>query len=245
MFVFETFTATLEDWTALFSLVDGEHTIFLFFDGAHNWAGIYALLGTQFRTNPQKKNKDPVIKAIHFDAYRVIRNIDISPPLYELARQIGFFPEKRTLKATISAMWALDVSKLTLKFPAALRFFNNPMTSFLQSNVLPYAALDAYYLLLLFLAFDCYGFIPEVYNALALFPHDSLDPTKIDHLAETLIAAFHNVALTDVLPANSADKIYPTISQITLTAIMGEEVLSAYKFFMFDCTHSDHGWSFC
>uniref|UniRef100_A0A915HLN9 Uncharacterized protein n=1 Tax=Romanomermis culicivorax TaxID=13658 RepID=A0A915HLN9_ROMCU len=72
MFIFETFTATLEDWTALFSLVDGEHTIFLFFDGAHNWAGIYALLGTQFRTNPQKKNKDPVIKAIHFDAYRVI-----------------------------------------------------------------------------------------------------------------------------------------------------------------------------
>uniref|UniRef100_A0A915J1L9 Uncharacterized protein n=1 Tax=Romanomermis culicivorax TaxID=13658 RepID=A0A915J1L9_ROMCU len=39
-----------------------------------------------------------------------------------------------------------------LRFPAAMRFFNNPATSFLQSDVLAYAALDAYYLLLLFLA---------------------------------------------------------------------------------------------
>uniref|UniRef100_A0A915KKQ1 Uncharacterized protein n=1 Tax=Romanomermis culicivorax TaxID=13658 RepID=A0A915KKQ1_ROMCU len=162
MFVFETFTATLEDWTTLFSLVDGEHTIVVSFDGADDWAGIYVLLGTQFRTDRQKKNKDPIVKAIHFEAYRVIRNIDISPPLYELAGRIGFFPEKRTLKATICTMWALDVSKLTLRFPAALRFFNNPSTSFLQSDVLAYGALDAYYLLLLFLAFGRYGFIPEV-----------------------------------------------------------------------------------
>uniref|UniRef100_A0A915J1T2 Uncharacterized protein n=1 Tax=Romanomermis culicivorax TaxID=13658 RepID=A0A915J1T2_ROMCU len=46
MFVFETFTTTLEDWTALFSLVEGEHTIIVSFDGAEDWAGIYALLGT-------------------------------------------------------------------------------------------------------------------------------------------------------------------------------------------------------
>uniref|UniRef100_A0A915JM75 Uncharacterized protein n=1 Tax=Romanomermis culicivorax TaxID=13658 RepID=A0A915JM75_ROMCU len=153
MFVFETFAATPENWTALFSLVDGEHTIIVSFDGADDWAGIYTLLGTQFRSDRQKKNKDPIVKAIHFDAYRIICNIDLSPPLYELAQRIGFFPEKRTLKATVSAMWALDVSKLTLKFPAAWHFFNNPATLFLQSDVLPYAALDAYYLLLLFLAF--------------------------------------------------------------------------------------------
>uniref|UniRef100_A0A915LB03 Uncharacterized protein n=1 Tax=Romanomermis culicivorax TaxID=13658 RepID=A0A915LB03_ROMCU len=125
MFIFETFTATPEDWTALFSLVDNEHTIVVSFDGADDWAGIYALLGTQFRTDHQKKNKDPIVKAIHFDAYPVIRNIDISPSLYELAWQIGFFPEKRALKATVSAMWGLDVSKLMLKVPTALRFFNN------------------------------------------------------------------------------------------------------------------------
>uniref|UniRef100_A0A915J110 Uncharacterized protein n=1 Tax=Romanomermis culicivorax TaxID=13658 RepID=A0A915J110_ROMCU len=81
MFVFETFTATPKDWTPLFSLVDGEHTIVISFDGADNWVGIYILLGTQFWTNHQKKNKDPVIKAIVFDAYHVIRNIDIFPPL--------------------------------------------------------------------------------------------------------------------------------------------------------------------
>uniref|UniRef100_A0A915KZY7 Uncharacterized protein n=1 Tax=Romanomermis culicivorax TaxID=13658 RepID=A0A915KZY7_ROMCU len=40
MFVFETFTATPEDWTTLFSLVDGEHTIVVSFDGADDWAGI-------------------------------------------------------------------------------------------------------------------------------------------------------------------------------------------------------------
>uniref|UniRef100_A0A915IG44 Uncharacterized protein n=1 Tax=Romanomermis culicivorax TaxID=13658 RepID=A0A915IG44_ROMCU len=120
-------------------------------------------------------------------------------------------------------MWALDVSKLRLKFPAPLRFFNNLATSFLQSDVLAYAALDAYYPLLLFLAFGPYGFVPEVYNAPMLFPHDSLDATKIDHLAETLIAAFHNVALTDVLCADSADKIYSTILQIALPAIMEDE----------------------
>uniref|UniRef100_A0A915KLH2 Uncharacterized protein n=1 Tax=Romanomermis culicivorax TaxID=13658 RepID=A0A915KLH2_ROMCU len=103
-------------------------------------------------------------------------------------------------------MWALDVSKLTLCFPAALRFLNNPSTSFLQSDVLAYAALDAYYPLLLFLAFGGYGFIPQVYNALALFPQDSLDTAEIDHLAETVIAAFHNVVLSDVLPPNYADR---------------------------------------
>uniref|UniRef100_A0A915J399 Uncharacterized protein n=1 Tax=Romanomermis culicivorax TaxID=13658 RepID=A0A915J399_ROMCU len=61
---------------------------------------------TQFGTDRQKKNKDPVVKAIHFDVYRV-------------------------------------------------------------------------------------------YNAPALFPHDSLDAAEIDHLAESVIAAFHNVTLSD------------------------------------------------
>uniref|UniRef100_A0A915I4E6 Uncharacterized protein n=1 Tax=Romanomermis culicivorax TaxID=13658 RepID=A0A915I4E6_ROMCU len=64
----------------------------------------------QFRTDHQKKNKDPVVKAIHFDVYCVIHNIVISPWLYELARCISFIPEKGTLKAMVSAMWALDVS---------------------------------------------------------------------------------------------------------------------------------------
>uniref|UniRef100_A0A915JXB7 Uncharacterized protein n=1 Tax=Romanomermis culicivorax TaxID=13658 RepID=A0A915JXB7_ROMCU len=165
MFVFKTFTATLEDWTTLFSLVDGKHTIIISFDGADDWVGIYALLDNQFQTDRQKKNKDPIVKAIHFDVYRIIRNINISRPLYELAGQIGFFPQKCTLKTIVSVMWALDLSKLTLRFPAALCFFNNPSTLFLQSDVLAYRALDAYYPLLLFLAFGRYGFIPEVYNA--------------------------------------------------------------------------------
>uniref|UniRef100_A0A915KUX5 Uncharacterized protein n=1 Tax=Romanomermis culicivorax TaxID=13658 RepID=A0A915KUX5_ROMCU len=108
-----------------------------------------------------------------------------------------------------------------------------------------YATLDAYYPLLLFLAFGRYSFIPEVYNAPALFPHDSLDAAQIDHLAEMVIATFHNVALSDVLPAHSANRVYPTILQIALPAIMRDEVLAAYKFFMFDCTSSNHGWSFC
>uniref|UniRef100_A0A915JFM1 Uncharacterized protein n=1 Tax=Romanomermis culicivorax TaxID=13658 RepID=A0A915JFM1_ROMCU len=108
MFVFGTFATTPEDWTALFSLVHGEHTIDVSFDGADDWAGIYALLGTQFWTDHQKKNKDPIVKGIHLHVYRVIRNIDISLPLYKLAPRIGFSSEKRTLKATVSAMWVLD-----------------------------------------------------------------------------------------------------------------------------------------
>uniref|UniRef100_A0A915HPM1 Uncharacterized protein n=1 Tax=Romanomermis culicivorax TaxID=13658 RepID=A0A915HPM1_ROMCU len=78
MFVFEMFTATWEDWNALFSLVNSEHTIVVSFDGADDWVGIYTLLGTQLRTNCQKKNKDPVVKEIHFDVYRLNQNIDIS-----------------------------------------------------------------------------------------------------------------------------------------------------------------------
>uniref|UniRef100_A0A915L845 Peptidase A2 domain-containing protein n=1 Tax=Romanomermis culicivorax TaxID=13658 RepID=A0A915L845_ROMCU len=72
MLIFETFATTPEDWTVLFSLVDGEHTIVVSFHGADDWTGIYALLGTQSRTDRQKKNKDPIVKAIHFDAYHVI-----------------------------------------------------------------------------------------------------------------------------------------------------------------------------
>uniref|UniRef100_A0A915JAN0 Uncharacterized protein n=1 Tax=Romanomermis culicivorax TaxID=13658 RepID=A0A915JAN0_ROMCU len=59
-----------KDWTVLFSLVHGEHIIIVSFDGANDWAGIYALLNTQICTNCQEKNKDPVVKAIHFDAYQ-------------------------------------------------------------------------------------------------------------------------------------------------------------------------------
>uniref|UniRef100_A0A915JLU5 Uncharacterized protein n=1 Tax=Romanomermis culicivorax TaxID=13658 RepID=A0A915JLU5_ROMCU len=59
-------------------------------------------------------------------------------------------------------MWALDILKLTLRFPATLRFFNNPATLFLQSDVLAYAALEAYYPLSLFLAFGRYSFVSEV-----------------------------------------------------------------------------------
>uniref|UniRef100_A0A915I564 Uncharacterized protein n=1 Tax=Romanomermis culicivorax TaxID=13658 RepID=A0A915I564_ROMCU len=190
--------ATLEDWSALFSLVDGDDTIVISFDGANNWAGIYVLLGTQVCTDRQKKNRDAVFKAIHFDAYCVIRNINISPPLYELAQKIRFIPEKRMLKAMVSAMWAFHVSKLTLKFLTVLRFFNNCHMSFLQPDVLAYAALDVFSPILLFLAFGRYGFVPEVYSPLVLFLHDSLDATEIDNLAETLIAAFHNVLLNDV-----------------------------------------------
>uniref|UniRef100_A0A915K7B5 Uncharacterized protein n=1 Tax=Romanomermis culicivorax TaxID=13658 RepID=A0A915K7B5_ROMCU len=127
-----------------------------------------ALLGAQFHTDRKKKNKDPLVKAIHFDAYRIIGNIAISPPLYELAPCIGFIQEKCTLKATVLAMWALYISPLTLKFPAMLRFFNNPHVSYLQQDVLAYAALDAFYPILLFLTFSGYGFIPEIYNAPSL-----------------------------------------------------------------------------
>uniref|UniRef100_A0A915L767 Uncharacterized protein n=1 Tax=Romanomermis culicivorax TaxID=13658 RepID=A0A915L767_ROMCU len=167
---------------ALLSLIDGEHTILVSLDGADDWVGIYALLGTQFRTNRQKKNKDPIVKAIHLDVYHVIPDMDISPPLYELARQIGFFPEKCTLKATISAMWAIDVSKLTLKFPTALRFFNNPETLFLQLDDLTYAALDPYYPLLLFLALGRYGSVPKVYNTPHCFPMTRWTPPKLTTL---------------------------------------------------------------
>uniref|UniRef100_A0A915IX78 Uncharacterized protein n=1 Tax=Romanomermis culicivorax TaxID=13658 RepID=A0A915IX78_ROMCU len=93
--------------------------------------------------------------------------------------------------------------------------------------------------------FRQYGFVPEEYNTPALFPHDSLEAAEIDHPGETLIAAFHNVALTDVLPSDAANKIYPTISPIALPAIMRDKVLSAYEFFMFNCTSSDYGPSFC
>uniref|UniRef100_A0A915J199 Uncharacterized protein n=1 Tax=Romanomermis culicivorax TaxID=13658 RepID=A0A915J199_ROMCU len=114
MLVFETFTVTLGDWTALFSLVHGEYTIIISFNGDDDWAGIYPLLGTQFRTNHQKKNKDPVVKAIHFDAYGVIHNIAISLLLYELAQSVGFILKKCMLKATVSAMWVLDLLQLML-----------------------------------------------------------------------------------------------------------------------------------
>uniref|UniRef100_A0A915JGW3 Uncharacterized protein n=1 Tax=Romanomermis culicivorax TaxID=13658 RepID=A0A915JGW3_ROMCU len=83
MFIFETFTAMPEDWTALFSLVDGEHTIVVSFDGADDRAGIYALLGIQFGTNCQKKNKDPLVKAIHFNAYH-LSIITASSPMYTM-----------------------------------------------------------------------------------------------------------------------------------------------------------------
>uniref|UniRef100_A0A915L7R6 Uncharacterized protein n=1 Tax=Romanomermis culicivorax TaxID=13658 RepID=A0A915L7R6_ROMCU len=50
----------------------------------------------------RKKDKETVIRAIHIDVYRVIKNIELSPSLYELAQKIGFMPIKRTLKAYLN-----------------------------------------------------------------------------------------------------------------------------------------------
>uniref|UniRef100_A0A915IT40 Uncharacterized protein n=1 Tax=Romanomermis culicivorax TaxID=13658 RepID=A0A915IT40_ROMCU len=141
----------------------------------------------------------------------------------------------------MSTMWAFNISMLTLKFPTALQFFNKWSTSFLQQDVLAYVTLYAFYPILLFLTFSCYGFVPEVYGVPGLFPHDSLDASEIDDLSKTLIATFHYIALTEILPANAINKVYPTILQIALPGIMGDEVLSAYHFFMYDCASSDHG----
>uniref|UniRef100_A0A915I7U3 Uncharacterized protein n=1 Tax=Romanomermis culicivorax TaxID=13658 RepID=A0A915I7U3_ROMCU len=44
MFVSKTFPATPEDWTMFSPLANGEHNIKISFDGADDWAGIYALL---------------------------------------------------------------------------------------------------------------------------------------------------------------------------------------------------------
>uniref|UniRef100_A0A915KYJ6 Uncharacterized protein n=1 Tax=Romanomermis culicivorax TaxID=13658 RepID=A0A915KYJ6_ROMCU len=193
----------------------------------------------------QKKNKDPVVKAIHFDAYPVIGNIDISPPLYELAERIGFFPEKRTLKAIISTMWALDVSKLTLRFPAALRFFNNLSTWFLQSDVLAYAALDAYYLLLLFLAFGHYGFIPEGLQCTSL-----VSPQLVRHCRNQPPCRDNHCRFSQrcIVRCSTHRLCCSNLSHYLASRpppIMGDEVLSTYKFFINDCTSTDHGRSFC
>uniref|UniRef100_A0A915IJX9 Uncharacterized protein n=1 Tax=Romanomermis culicivorax TaxID=13658 RepID=A0A915IJX9_ROMCU len=188
MFVFQTFAATPEDWTELFSLVDSEHTILVSFDGADDWVGIYALLSTQFRTDRQKENKDPVVKAIYFNAYRPHRSYN-----WTFSRTPPLTP--------VTHFYCFWLSAVTASFP---KYTTPP----------------------------------------ALFPHDSLDATEIDHLANALIAAFYNVALSDILPTDLADRIYPTILQIALPVIMRDQVLSAYKFFMLDCTSSDHGQSF-
>uniref|UniRef100_A0A915KK41 Uncharacterized protein n=1 Tax=Romanomermis culicivorax TaxID=13658 RepID=A0A915KK41_ROMCU len=169
----------------------------------------------------------------------------ISLWLNELAWSIGSIPEKRMLKATVLAKWALHASWLALKSPAVLHFFNNPHALYLQPDVLAYAALNAFYPILLFLAFDRYRFIPKIYNAPSLYPQDLLEAAEIDRVAKMLIATFHTVSLTDVLPTNSINKVYPTISQIALPAIMRDEVLSAYQFFMYNFTLSYHGQCFC
>uniref|UniRef100_A0A915JYE6 Uncharacterized protein n=1 Tax=Romanomermis culicivorax TaxID=13658 RepID=A0A915JYE6_ROMCU len=139
------------------------------------------LLGTQFRTDHQKKNKEAIMKAIHYDMYCVIRNIAIYPLLYELSWKIELIPEKCMLKAIVSAMWVFYVSRLTLKFLAALHFFNNHHLSFLQTDIIAYATLDAFYPILLFLTFGHYCFILEVYGTPGLYPYDSLEAAEIDN----------------------------------------------------------------
>uniref|UniRef100_A0A915KCD5 Uncharacterized protein n=1 Tax=Romanomermis culicivorax TaxID=13658 RepID=A0A915KCD5_ROMCU len=133
--VFETSTAKLNDCITFFNLDNGDHTILLLYDGTNNWVAIYGLLGTQFRTNHQKKNKDLVVKTIHFNIYCIMHNIELSSLLYELAQMIGFMPEKQTLKAAISMTRALNVLQFMLKYPLALQFFNDPEVLTLPTGV--------------------------------------------------------------------------------------------------------------
>uniref|UniRef100_A0A915I8I3 Uncharacterized protein n=1 Tax=Romanomermis culicivorax TaxID=13658 RepID=A0A915I8I3_ROMCU len=62
MFVFETFTATLEDWTALFSLVDSEHTIVVSFNGADDRREYTLFWLLNSRPTAKRRIKTPLSK---------------------------------------------------------------------------------------------------------------------------------------------------------------------------------------
>uniref|UniRef100_A0A915IXL6 Uncharacterized protein n=1 Tax=Romanomermis culicivorax TaxID=13658 RepID=A0A915IXL6_ROMCU len=106
---------------------------------------------------------------------------------------------------------------------------------YLQPGVLACAALDPFYPILLFLALGPNHFIPNIYNAVSLYPHYSLEAAKIDQLIKTLIFTFHNVPLTEVVPADMNTNIYPMLSQVaspdtkTLTRTIHLKLLTTPK----------------